>query len=73
MNLRVLLIGDVVGAPGQAIFQRHINNLRHELGINAIIVNGENEWEVEQILDSQIRYKKLQYKAQWKNHPLDNT
>jgi hypothetical protein len=38
-----------------------------------IVIDGENEWEVEQILDSRIRYRKLQYKAQWKNHPLDDT
>ena len=38
-----------------------------------IIVDGEEEWEVERILDSRLYYGKLQYKAQWKDHPLDNT
>ena len=38
-----------------------------------IIVDGEEEWEVERILDSQLHYRKLQYKAQWKDHPPDNT
>jgi hypothetical protein len=38
-----------------------------------IIIDGEEEWEVEQILDSRIHRKVLQYKAMWKDHPLDDT
>jgi len=41
-TLRVLLLGDLVGAPGRAIFQKHIGRLRQELSIDALIVNGEN-------------------------------
>lgn len=42
MNLRILIIGDVVGAPGRAVLQKHINRLREQLHIDATIVNGEN-------------------------------
>lgn len=41
-RLRVLLLGDLVGATGRAIFQKHIARLRSELKIDAVIVNGEN-------------------------------
>ena len=46
---------------------------QHTLLSPPIIVDGAEEWEVERILDSRIRYRKLQYKAQWKDHPPDNT
>ena len=42
MILRVLFIGDVVGAPGRAVLQKHINHLREKYSIDATIVNGEN-------------------------------
>ncbi len=42
MNLRILFIGDVVGAPGRAMLQKHINRLREQYQIDATIVNGEN-------------------------------
>ena len=41
-NIRVLFIGDVVGAPGRMMFQKHIDRLRKEYKIDAVIVNGEN-------------------------------
>lgn len=41
-NLRFLILGDIVGAPGRAILQKHIDNLVHKYGIDAVIVNGEN-------------------------------
>lgn len=42
MNIRILFIGDVVGAPGRAMLQKHINRLREQYAIDATIVNGEN-------------------------------
>lgn len=36
------MIGDVVGAPGRAIFQRHIELLKKKYAIDLVIVNGEN-------------------------------
>ncbi len=41
-TLRVLMIGDVVGASGRAIFQKHIDKIRAKYRIDAVIVNGEN-------------------------------
>lgn len=41
-TLRILFMGDTVGAAGRAMFQKHISKLRQELSIDAIIVNGEN-------------------------------
>lgn len=40
--LRILLLGDIVGAAGRAIFQKHIASLRSAYRINGLIVNGEN-------------------------------
>ncbi len=42
MNLKFLCVGDVVGAPGRTMLQKHINRIREEYGIDATIVNGEN-------------------------------
>ena len=41
-ELRVLLIGDLVGAPGRAMFQKHVANLKNQFGASVVIVNGEN-------------------------------
>lgn len=41
-TIRVLLIGDVVGATGRAMFQKHANRLKKEYAAQALIVNGEN-------------------------------
>jgi len=41
-NLRLLFLGDIVGKTGRALFQKHIERLKRELEIDAIIVNGEN-------------------------------
>ncbi len=42
MNCRVLLLGDAVGAPGCAMYQKYIPKLREQFNINTVIVNGEN-------------------------------
>ncbi len=41
-HLRILFIGDVVGATGRAMFQKHIGRIRKEYKIDAVVVNGEN-------------------------------
>ncbi len=41
-NLRVLIIGDVVGNPGQSILQKSLPALKDSLKYDALIVNGEN-------------------------------
>lgn len=41
-TIRILLIGDVVGAPGRAMIQKHLQGLREKYAIDGVIVNGEN-------------------------------
>ncbi len=41
-TLRVLLVGDVVGNTGRVMFQKHIQRIKSEYAIDAVIVNGEN-------------------------------
>ena len=42
MTIKLMIIGDVVGAPGIAIVQKYLPKLKAEHGIDGIIVNGEN-------------------------------
>lgn len=42
MNLRILFIGDVVGATGRTMLQKHLNTIRDTYAIDATVVNGEN-------------------------------
>jgi len=41
-SVRVLMLGDIVGAAGRKIFQRHIARIKQEHNIDGIIINGEN-------------------------------
>jgi 2',3'-cyclic-nucleotide 2'-phosphodiesterase len=41
-TVRVLILGDVVGIPGRAMFQKHVKSLQTQYNIDATIVNGEN-------------------------------
>lgn len=41
-TIRILFFGDIVGAPGRAVFQKHVKALKEKHKIDAIIVNGEN-------------------------------
>ncbi len=41
-TIRVLFIGDVVGAPGRAMFAKHIDAVKQQYAIDAVVVNGEN-------------------------------
>jgi len=41
-KIRILFIGDLVGEPGRAIFQKHIATIREKSAIDVVIVNGEN-------------------------------
>lgn len=40
--MRILCIGDVVGATGRSILQTHLARIRTQYKIDAVIVNGEN-------------------------------
>ena len=41
-DVRILMIGDVVGNPGRTIFKREVPRLRRSLGLSAVVVNAEN-------------------------------
>ena len=41
-KIRILMLGDIVGASGRAMFQKHALRLKKELHADGIIVNGEN-------------------------------
>jgi len=40
--LKVLMLGDICGASGRAMFQKHAARLKQQYGASALIVNGEN-------------------------------
>lgn len=40
--IRVLMLGDIVGASGRAVFQKHIGRLKSQYSPDVIVVNGEN-------------------------------
>lgn len=40
--LKILFIGDVVGQPGLAMFQKWVPKLKAQYALDAVIVNGEN-------------------------------
>ena len=42
MELRVLAVGDVCGAPGLRLLQRELRRLRREHAVDFCVVNGEN-------------------------------
>ena len=42
MEIRVLCVGDVVGAPGMERIRRSLRRLKNSLGADFVIVNGEN-------------------------------
>jgi len=41
-SIRVLLMGDVVGAAGCAMVQKHLDKIKQQYNIDAVILNGEN-------------------------------
>lgn len=41
-SIRVLMLGDVVGAPGRAVFQKHIEAVRSKHAVDVVVLNGEN-------------------------------
>jgi hypothetical protein len=40
--MRILVLGDVVGEPGRRLLDAHLANLRRELQVDFVVVNGEN-------------------------------
>lgn len=41
-TLRIMMVGDVVGDTGRAMFKKHVQHLKKEYNIDSIILNGEN-------------------------------
>ena len=41
-EMKILMIGDVVGGPGRRILRRELARVRADLGIDAVVVNAEN-------------------------------
>src|SRR5512145_2974444 len=41
-GMRILVLGDVVGEPGRRLVEEHLPELRRELAVDFVIVNGEN-------------------------------
>lgn len=41
-TIRILMLGDIVGAPGRAMVQKHLASLKRTHMIDAALVNGEN-------------------------------
>ena len=42
MNIKIVCIGDVVGATGRVMLQKHLPQLRQKYNADMVIVNGEN-------------------------------
>ena len=40
--MRILFLGDVVGAPGRAAVTKHLPIMREKYSVDVVIVNGEN-------------------------------
>lgn len=55
-RLKVLLIGDVVGTSGRAMFQKHVPTLKRQRNIDAVIVNGENSCQGRGITSKIVRF-----------------
>lgn len=44
-----------------------------QLPAEPVIINGQREWEVVEILDAKVRYRKLQFRVACKDYPSDMT
>jgi len=62
-TIRVLFIGDLVGKAGRTIFEKHIDRVRKEHAIDALIVNGENSAQGRGITPKVAQF--------FKNHKVD--
>lgn len=57
-TLKILFFGDLVGAPGRTVFQRHIEALKLQYRADAILVNGENSANGKGITPRIVRFFK---------------
>lgn len=56
--VKLLCVGDVVGATGRAMFQKHIGHLRQRFKLDGVIVNGENSAHGKGITSRIVRFFK---------------
>jgi metallophosphoesterase (TIGR00282 family) len=42
LNMKILMVGDIVGKPGRKALRRVLPELRRELAVDFVVVNGEN-------------------------------
>ena len=40
--MKILMLGDVNGAPGRRMLKEHVRRLKSELGLAAVVANAEN-------------------------------
>ena len=40
--MKILFIGDIVGNPGRRVLRSELKRIRGELGVAAVVANGEN-------------------------------
>ncbi|KKP35421.1 MAG: Metallophosphoesterase [candidate division TM6 bacterium GW2011_GWF2_32_72] len=57
-KLRFLMIGDVVGAIGRIMYQKHIKALKEKFNVNGVIVNGENSVHGRGITSKAVKFFK---------------
>jgi metallophosphoesterase (TIGR00282 family) len=57
-GLRILFLGDVVGPLGMAMVQKHIDGIRKEHQIDAVIANGENSADGKGITSRIVKFFK---------------
>ncbi len=57
-GLRILFLGDVVGALGRAMVQKYIDVIRKEHQIDAVVVNGENSADGKGITSRLVKFFK---------------
>ncbi len=53
--MRILVVGDVVGEPGRRLLEQHLPDLRRELALDFVVVNGENAAHGHGITESIVR------------------
>ena len=67
--MKILMLGDVNGAPGRRMLKEHVNRLKKELGLAAVVANGENAAGGNGLTAAIAKeiFKKVYRRRQWKN------
>lgn len=62
-TIKILMLGDLVGSPGQAMLQKHIKNIKSQYKIDFVIANGENSADGKGITPKVMKF--------FKDHDVD--